>query len=258
MNIGIIGGGAIANYILDTCHTASTDMYVKSVLVRDKEKYKAMAESYGVELYTDIDRFLVSDIDIVVEAATVTAVKQLLPDIIIEKDVVIISIGAFADETFLKEIKERSIQYKQTIYLPSGAIGGLDLIQNITAAGNVSSISLETRKPANTLIDKTIHKSEIVFEGSAFEAIKRFPKNVNVSIALAMAGIGFDKTTVTVIADPDTTKNIHTITAKGDFGEAVFTIKNEPLPTNAKTSHLAAMSIIGTLERISASISIGV
>ena len=80
---------------------------------------------------------------------------------------------------------------------------------------------------------------------------------MNVSIVLALASIGFDETKVTLVADPKIDKNIHQIQVTGDFGEATFTIINNPLPANPKTSYLAAMSILGTLKRINRKLLIG-
>lgn len=80
---------------------------------------------------------------------------------------------------------------------------------------------------------------------------------MNVSIILSLAGIGIEKTSVRLIADPNIDKNIHQVEVEGEFGEALFTIKNNPLPENPKTSYLAAMSILGTLERIKGRMRIG-
>src|SRR5690625_5695019 len=107
-----------------------SDYQIKSILVRNREKYQALETEYGVTLVDDLDSFLDDRIDIVVEAADIKAVKTLLPSIIKKKDTVVISIGAFADEEFLKEISAIVHQYPHVIHLPSGAVGGLDLIQN--------------------------------------------------------------------------------------------------------------------------------
>ena len=107
------------------------------------------------------------------------------------------------------------------------------------------------------LIDKPINEEKVIFEGKAVDAIKQFPKNINVSIVLSLAGLGIDKTTVKIIADPYLEQNVHQVDVIGEFGEASFTIKNNPLPSNPKTSYLAAMSILGTLKRINQNVRIG-
>src|SRR5699024_5499495 len=89
------------------------------------------------------------------------------------------------------------------------------------------------------------------------DAIQQFPKNINVSIILSMAGVGLEKTNVKIIADPEMTKNRHEIKISGTFGEATFAVTNEPLVMNPKTSYLAALSVLGTLDRFPLSIKVG-
>lgn len=258
MNIGLIGGGAIANFLLDKInHKQHGKLRIRSVYVRNREKYQALESKFGVKLHTDLEAFLDSGIDIVVEAANVEAVKNLLPAVIKKKDTVLISVGALVDEVLLTEINNLANEYNHEVHLPSGAIGGLDLVQNANVLGTISSVSLTTRKPAHSLIDEVIAEEMVVFEGKAADAIKQFPKNVNVSIVLSLAGIGIDKTRMQLIADPHIDKNIHQIEVVGDFGEATFSITNNPLPENPKTSYLAAMSVLGTLERVHRKVRIG-
>lgn len=254
MNIGIIGAGAIAHFLLKkmNCRQHET-LRVTSVFVRNKEKYRLLESKFGVTFYTDLEEFLDSDIDLVVEAANIEAVKTLLPSVLKKKDAVLISVGALADEALLTEISDLT----HAVHLPSGAIGGLDLLQNAHALGTVTSVSLTTRKPARSLIEEDIDEAKTVFEGTAMEAIRQFPKNINVSIVLSLAGIGIEKTSVRLVADPHIDKNMHHVEVIGDFGEATFSITNNPLPENPKTSYLAAMSILGTLERIGQKIRIG-
>ena len=258
MKIGLIGAGAIARFLLNEMNDKQMNTFrIVSVFVRDKEKYRMLEQTYGVQLFTDLQDFLDSDIDIVVEAADIEAVKGLIPTVVQRKEVVLISVGALADTEFLTDILQISQQRGHAIHLPSGAIGGLDLLQNAHALGTVTHVSLTTRKPAKSLMQENIEVAKVVFEGKATDAILQYPKNMNVSIVLALAGIGFDKTKVTLIADPQIDKNIHEIEIIGDFGEATFTIKNNQLPANPKTSYLAAMSILGTLTRLNGQLFIG-
>ena len=250
MKIGIIGGGAIATYIIEMVKKQAEDgMHVQSMLVRQQEKYVELAARHHVDLYTEIETFLASDIDIVVEAANVQAVQDFLPTILRQKTAVIISVGAFVDGSFLTAMKQLAEEHEQQLFLPSGAIGGLDLIQHAAATDSLTSVTLETRKPAHTLVEASIQSEQIVFQGTAATAIKQFPQNINVSIALGIAGIGMERTKVTIIADPNVDRNFHTVIAKGAFGQATIAVENDPMPSNANTSYLAAMSVIGTLKK---------
>src|SRR5699024_9018467 len=186
-----------------------SNLRVQRIFVRNKEKYQTLEKMFGITLYTDMDAFLDGGIDIVVEAANIEAVVDLLPHVIKKKESVIISIGALADKKFLSEITELADVYQHAVHLPSGAIGGLDLLQNADAMGSITNVSLTTRKPADSLIDYSIDEPVIVYEGTAANAIKKFPKNINVSIILSLAGLGMDATKVTIIADPQMEKNEH-------------------------------------------------
>lgn len=252
MNIGLIGAGAIGQFLLN--HTKSQDnLHVTSILVRDEEKYHYLVDEYNVELYTNLNDFLKSNIDIVVEAANFEAVKYYLKDVLNIKDMMVISIGAFSDTSLLEDVKESH----HKLYLPSGAVGGLDLIQNVNTLEHLSSVTLTTTKPASSLVDDELSESTVVFEGAAKDAIDKFPKNMNVSIILSLAGLGIDETKVRLIADPNATKNTHHVKIEGEFGEATIEIKNNPLKENPKTSALAALSVLSTLERIENNIIIG-
>ena len=258
MNIGIIGGGSIASFLLkEINHNQVPGLYVQSIYIRDEEKYSALTKNYGIELYSDLSQFLASDIDIVVEAANVQAVHELVPAVLKKKDVILISIGALSEEVLYQKIYAVAEKYKRIVYLPSGAIGGLDLLQSAHALGGVHEVSLTTRKPARSLLDEEVDKEVVIFDGTADEAIKKFPKNINVSIILSLAGIGIQKTRVKIIADPVIENNSHMINISGTFGTASFSIKNAPMATNPKTSYAAALSVLSTLKRCTSNIKLG-
>ncbi|MBM7599343.1 aspartate dehydrogenase [Virgibacillus halotolerans] len=259
MNIGIIGGGAIASFLLkEINHNQVPGLYVQSIYIRDEEKYSALTKNYGVGLYSDLSQFLASDIDIIVEAANIQAVRKLIPAVLKKKDVILISIGALSEELLYQNIYAVAEKYKRIVYLPSGAIGGLDLLQSAHALGGVHEVSLTTRKPARSLLDEEeVDKEVVIFDGTANEAIKKFPKNINVSIILSLAGIGIQKTRVKIIADPVIENNSHMINISGTFGTASFSINNAPMATNPKTSYAAALSVLSTLQRCTSNIKLG-
>jgi aspartate dehydrogenase len=95
-----------------------------------------------------------------------------------------------------------------------------------------------------------ITKSTVIYEGTAAEAVRAFPANVNVAAVLSLAGIGVDKTKVRIVADPQATTNQHEIAASGSFGEIIITVNNVPSPGNPKTSFLAVLSAIECLRAI--------
>jgi len=166
---------------------------------------------------------------------------------------------------------EKLIDAAQTnkckIYLPSGAIAGVDGVKSASGS-RIDEIMLVTRKPPAGLKDvkylkdkgvdvEKIKKETVVFEGSAYEAIKYFPKNINVAVCLSVAGIGVDKTKVKLVCDPKIRQNIHKIVVKGGFGEITTETKNFPCPTNPRTSYLAALSAVATQKKIVSPLQVG-
>ena len=258
MDIGIIGAGAIANVMMERInHDRHENLKIKSVFVRNEEKYQHLEEEFGITLYTDLEAFLSSDIDIVVEAANGEVVKSHMPEVLKHKDAMLISVGALADGALVAELMQIAKHHDHTLHLPSGAIGGLDLIQNAQSHGELERVKLTTRKPAAALSYEDLQSERVVFDGRAKEAITLYPQNMNVAIILGMAGMGIEETEVLLIADPNVDRNIHHIEVEGAFGRAEFKVENQPLPDNPKTSYLAAISILGTLERMNRHFRIG-
>ena len=122
------------------------------------------------------------------------------------------------------------------IYIPSGAIGAIDLVKAASIM-NVDEILLITRKPpkafkgspgASNIDLNNLEKPQVLFEGNAEDVVKLFPANVNIAATLSLASGGDVK--VRVVADPTIDLNIHEIIIKGDFGEAKIILRNTPSP----------------------------
>lgn len=151
--------------------------------------------------------------------------------------------------------------------IPSGAIGGLDAIKS-ARVGRIREVVIRNIKPPQGLegapfivrnkIDlKSFTRPTQIYEGFADEAAREFPKNLNVTVALSLAGIGPEKTRVILIVDPAATRNTHEISARGDFGEVQFTVAGLPSPDNPKTSYLASLSVIATLRQLTQPLRVG-
>ncbi|GKV69698.1 aspartate dehydrogenase [Sporosarcina sp. NCCP-2716] len=259
MNIGVIGTGAIAEYLVRQVNGDERDnMRIIAIFGRNPETGRRLSSRFGVEFDTDIAEFLARPLDLVVEAASVEAARRYSLQVADSgKDLVIGSIGALQDPKLLGELQERAAANGTSVHLPSGAIGGLDLLQSANAAGGLDSVRITTRKSPASLGLEQITQETVLFDGSAREAIVKFPKNVNVAIVLALAGIGMEATRVRVITDPKASRNSHTIEAEGTFGSMRLTVDNEPMAANPKTSLLAAMSILSVLRQQKKSLKIG-
>lgn len=216
-----------------------------------------VAAEYECAAFHDIDSFLQSDIDIVVECSNIKSAQEYALKVIEKKDLLLISIGALSNSTFGNRVEQAAKASGHRIYLPSGAIGGLDLLKAARIDGGLDAVTLTTRKPAHSLLDEQISVEQTLFEGPARDAIEQFPKNANVAIVLSLAGIGVEKTHVRIIADPAITQNIHHIAAKGAFGQFEMTIQNNPSPDNPKTSHITGASILASLANLNRVVAIG-
>jgi aspartate dehydrogenase len=211
---------------------------------------------------------LLHSVDLVIESASLNAVRLLVPRALEAGcDVMILSVGALADEELRKKLFRLAQQNNCKLYFPSGAVVGIDGINSASAA-EISSVTLTTRKPPSGLAGapyvvckgielEKIETETLLFEGSASEAVKAFPANVNVAATISLAGIGFERTKVRVIADPALSRNVHEITVEGEFGKFFTRVENLPSPENPKTSYLAALSAISTLKKILNPVKIG-
>ena len=243
MRIGVIGCGNIA-------HELSKRFKISAV--------------YDIcpQRCNDIDAFLCEDIgslithsDIIIEAASPQAVKDYALRIIDSgRDLVIMSIGGLVEQGFRERLFTLAKEKGTHIYLPSGAIGGIDLIKTAKIAG-LHRVTLRSTKNAKTL-GYDVKEKTLIFKGKASQAIEKFPKSVNVSVLLSIvSGMDID---VEVYADPDIKENMHEIVVEGEFGKAEFKIINRASPANPRTSYLAVLSPLYLLENLEDVVKIGV
>jgi aspartate dehydrogenase len=267
-NISIIGCGAIGSELaLSVDRMMIENVTISSLLdikLENAEILKSKLSHNNPIVFNDFSEYVKSDnlkdVDIVVEAASQNALTSYLNSIIqLKKDVLVMSVGAFANSEFFSQVIKNVEKNDVNLYLPSGAIAGIDAIKSVRSS--ISYVTLTTTKNPNSLKDSpffkktnltidSIKKRTLIFEGSAVEAVQNFPANVNVAALLGLAGIGIEKTKVNVIADPSLRINKHEIKVIGKFGELIVRVKNVPSPTNPKTSYLAILSIIESLRSI--------
>lgn len=261
--VGLLGCGTIGSQL---AISVDSDKIVNASLVAlfdvaegNLQNLKSKLHS-SPEAYSDFGRFLASTADIVVEAASQDAVRSFGKSILDEgKDMMVMSVGALADGTFLSELLQAAAKKGCRIYVPTGAIAGIDAIRSVRHL--LDSVTLTTTKNPKALagapfletsklkIDD-IARSTLIYEGAAAEAVRAFPANVNVAAVLSLAGIGVEKTKVKIVADPQATTNRHEIAATGSFGEIIIMVSNVPSPGNPKTSFLAVLSAIECLRSI--------
>jgi aspartate dehydrogenase len=253
MKVGIIGCGAIANIITTSIVPEENGIDVAYFFDKDIERAENLASLAGGVAVLDFDDML-DNVDLILECAAPVSVKEYAPKVLSHGiDMIVMSIGALMDNKFYKELESLAKENNAKIHLPSGAIVGLDGIKAVAKFG-LEEVSLVTRKSPKSL-GKDIDTEEVLFEGKASDAVKEFPLNINVAATISIACQ--KDIDVKIIVDPKVDRNVHEITAKGDFGEFKTTTMNYPCAANPKTSMLAALSAIRLLKSFNETISVG-
>lgn len=267
-NVGLIGCGTIGSELALAIDRGKVKK-AALLLIYDKVEsvaveLKSKLENSNAKTFSNFSQFISSpafaNADIIVEAASQDAVKKFAKTIIQSgKDLIIMSVGALTESDLLYELLDIASKKEVHIYVPSGAIAGIDAIRSVKHL--LKSVTISTTKSPKALagapfFEKTrinpesITKKRLIYEGTARDAVKKFPSNVNVAAALGLAGVGMDATKVKIIADPAISVNQHEITAKGKFGEIKIVLRNTSSPSNPKTSYLAVLSAVECIRSI--------
>jgi len=261
IKIGLLGCGAIGTQIALAIDSGKIPAVLTHVYDDSKDASETLVAKLKnkPEIVENTHLLSSNSVNIVVEAASQDAVRDAALSILQnKKDLMIMSVGALLDESIYDILSDACTDFNRTIYLPSGAIAGLDAIKSVK--DELDSLSITTTKHPRSLKGAKffetseinlgeINSTTIIFEGTAKEAVSLFPANINVAALLSLTGIGSEKTRVKIVADPDTDKNTHHIIAAGSFGKMTFTIENFPDSNNPKTSRLAILSAIETLRK---------
>jgi aspartate dehydrogenase len=165
-----------------------------------------------------------------------------------------------ANAELLEAIAEAARMGGAQARVVSGAIGAIDALA-AAALDGLKRVTHTTRKPAIALLPgaeaaRLVH-AQLIFSGNAREAALRFPESMNVAAAVSLAGIGFDRTEVRILADPDCLVNRHEVVAEGAFGTFRFEIQNVPSETNPKTSRIVAASVVKSLLQRQSCLTVG-
>ena len=265
INVAIVGLGAIGQTLVRALAGGTIPgVALAGVAVRDEAKGRATLRSLGIDVPICEPRRLPEIADYIVECAPAAVFDQVVrPLLDAGKRVIVLSVGAILSHPDLIDLaRTRGGQ----IIVPTGALLGLDAVC-AAAEGKIESVTMVTRKPiagllgapylteSNVDISK-LTEPKLIFRGSAREAAKGFPANLNVAVALSLAGIGPDKTTLEVWADPTVTRNIHRILVKSDSSSIDMTIENIP-SENPKTGRITALSVISLLRKLTAPVRVG-
>jgi aspartate dehydrogenase len=255
MNVLLIGHGAIGATLMRAM-AGEEGLRITQVLARPASIASLQKKlDNSIPVIGDIND-VSRDIDCAVECAGHAAVKEHVPALLRRGiDVILVSVGSLAAEGLAETLEAAAREGGSQLTLVPGAVAGIDALAAAKPFG-LDEVTYTGRKPplgwldteAEKLCDLRSLKAEaVLFEGSAREAARRYPKNANVAATIALAGVGMDATRVRLIADPSVSRNVHTLHASGAFGDLDMTIAARPLPDNPKTSALAAYSVIRAL-----------
>jgi aspartate dehydrogenase len=250
--IALIGYGAVSQAVLR--HFVAHQVEVLCVLLRPGWKEKRRAEPpVPLRFLDDVSEVLALKPDLVIECAGQGAVAQYAERVVgAGADLMAISMGAFADAALLERVKSAAQRTGAQIIIPAGAVGALDLLAAVRSEG-VERVVLRSIKPPlawlGTAGEKAVDLSAVrepvcLFRGNAREAASTYPMNANVAAAVALAGVGFERTAVELVADPQAGGNRNEIVAEGAFGRFEIRMLGKTRPEAPRTSISAPLSIV--------------
>jgi aspartate dehydrogenase len=261
MRLGLIGFGNIAVTLLgQLAETVDAPLECLTVLclpeLADETVARLAGEFAGVAtevaVVTEAPALLFHRPQLVIECAGHMAVAAHVPTVLrAGVDVVIVSVGALSDESLEKELR-LAADGRARLILPAGAVGGIDLLAALGAAGGLEVRYRGSKPPlawsgtpAEASVDLgALTEAEIFFSGTAREAARQFPKNANVAATLALAGAGFEATHVELVADPAAPGNVHEYSVVSPLAKYSMRIENLPSAGNAKTSVSTVYSVL--------------
>jgi aspartate dehydrogenase len=264
MRIGLIGGGTIARLVLQNVQSGALGGFeVVALMGRPggAPRGRELAREFGVHYVEGREALIGARPQAVIEAASHEAVREhLVPLLEAGIGVVVLSAGALIDDALRQAAERAAAARGALLYVPSGGIGGLDVLKTACLAG-VDEASIQVAKPPAAWKGIAYVQSRgfeldalsaplTLFEGSAREGVPHFPQNVNIAAILALGGIGPDRTRLKVVADPGLALNTHTIRVSGRAGRFTLVLENVPAPENPKTSWLACYSALAALKSL--------
>lgn len=263
LRVGIAGYGAIGRALGAALASGIPGLRLAAVGARDLARVRE-ALPPGADVAVVPVAELARHADVIVECAPASALPEIArPVLEAGRTLVVLSCGALLRHEDLIALARES---GGRILVPTGALLGLDAVL-AAAEGEIHAVRMTTRKPPAGLagaphlvaqgIDAAgITEPTLVFEGSARDAAIGFPANVNVAVALSLAGIGPDRTRIAIWADPGVTRNTHTIELDSDAARLTMTIENVP-SENPRTGRITAQSVVALLRKLGAPLAIG-
>jgi aspartate dehydrogenase len=262
--VAIAGLGAIGRTLAKRLAAGMPGLSLACAAARDRSKAQAFLDAAKIDCpLVELDEFP-AHADLAVECAPASILEAICtPMLKAGKRVMVLSAGALLPRPHLVALAG---EHGGQIIVPTGALLGLDAVA-AAAEGDIHSVRMITRKPPNGLEGAPylvehgisvagLNTAKLVFSGTAREAAAGFPANVNVVAALSLAGIGPDRTTIEIWADPAVSRNCHSIEVDADSAKFSLSIENIP-SENPKTGRITALSVIAALRKLNAPLRVG-
>lgn len=260
MRITIVGCGSIGT---ELAMAADEMEEVKRIYLIDIERELAekLAEKLNKAIVVNSVEEELYHCDLVIEAASQDAATDVVYRTVSRGvDIMLMSVGALVDDEFRESVFEKARQTDSRVFIPSGALAGTDGLR-AASLDELDEVELITKKGPRSLsgvkyveengIDvNSLTEPTVIFTGTAREAVRHFPRNINVAATVSLLGVGFDATKVTILVDPKADSNSHELVIRGKFGQMNCHTYNVPSPDNPRTSYLASLSAISALKRI--------
>ncbi|MGA2775445.1 MAG: aspartate dehydrogenase [Candidatus Omnitrophota bacterium] len=267
LRIGIVGCGAIGTSLAKAVLKEFSKKAVVAALYDiSPAKSRQLSEKISKDICAVSLLQLIEKSDLVVEAASAKVSYKVAKEVLgFGKDIMIMSVGGIVDK--LSRLKSLAIKNSAKVYIPSGAICGIDALKAAKFA-QIKKVTLTTTKHPKSFMGVeyvrkkginlgSIKGERVLFSGRADKAVKNFPQNINVAAVLSLAGMGAKKTAVKIVASSLVTKNIHEIRIESSSGKITTRTENVLHPDNPKTSYLAVLSAIAALGQILEPVRIG-
>jgi aspartate dehydrogenase len=265
LKIGLLGVGAIGRVIASALDRQELDAELVALADQDRARAECLSEElFSHPAVVSIDE-MIQRCELAVEAASQAALPEFVPKALASgRNMMIMSVGGLLGrQEWFREARDKNC----TIYVPSGAIAGLDGIKS-ASIGRIEMVQLTSRKPVAALqgskyvVERGLQlegfvKEAIIFDGTAEEAARAFPATSNVAASLRLAVDPAVPVRVRIVAVPGGTENVHEIRVFGEFGRLTMKVENVPSPSNPRTSQLAAFSAVATLKNLTRSLRVG-
>jgi len=248
MRIALIGLGAIGQEFLRSLASVASETTVVGALVAHPERYA----DAPCPVFETLEQVIAVRPAMVVECARHAAVKAYGARVLASGlDLLVASVGALADDDLFDACKRAADAGRSQLLIPSGALAGIDALAAARLVGLDKVVYIRRAPPSTLVRSGALSEEEVarhatafqVYAGSARAAALKYPKNANVAAAVALAGLGFDRTEVKVIADPALVHSVHVIEAAGGFGEMRTEISTRAISAATTSSRIVAGSL---------------